>query len=77
MARELVRLLTEQTELGSVYRVDMRLRPEGQRGPMVMGVTRRMRLLRQPRPHLGAAGVHQGPARGRRPVAGRASSSKR
>ena len=38
VAREIVRLLTEKTELGSVYRVDMRLRPEGQRGPMVMGV---------------------------------------
>ena len=38
VAREVVRLLTEKTELGGVYRVDMRLRPEGQRGPMVMGV---------------------------------------
>ena len=38
LARELVRLLTESTELGSVYRVDLRLRPDGQRGPMVMGL---------------------------------------
>ena len=38
VAREIVRLLTEKTELGGVYRVDMRLRPEGARGPMVMGV---------------------------------------
>ncbi|MBN1393454.1 MAG: hypothetical protein JW959_00285 [Pirellulales bacterium] len=36
LARELVRMLTEKTELGSVYRVDMRLRPEGSRGPMAM-----------------------------------------
>jgi [glutamine synthetase] adenylyltransferase / [glutamine synthetase]-adenylyl-L-tyrosine phosphorylase len=43
VARELVRLLTERTELGSVYRVDMRLRPEGARGPMVMGVDAAMR----------------------------------
>ncbi len=35
LARELVRLLTEATELGAAYRVDLRLRPEGQRGPMV------------------------------------------
>ena len=35
LARELIRLLTETTELGAAYRVDMRLRPEGQRGPMV------------------------------------------
>ncbi len=38
IARELVRLLTEKTDLGSVYRVDLRLRPEGARGPIVMGV---------------------------------------
>jgi glutamate-ammonia-ligase adenylyltransferase len=38
IARELVRLLTENTDLGSVYRVDLRLRPEGERGPIVMGV---------------------------------------
>ncbi len=43
VARELVRLLTERTELGSVYRVNMRLRPEGARGPMVMGVDAALR----------------------------------
>ena len=36
VAREIIRLLTKRTELGGVYRVDMRLRPEGSRGPMVM-----------------------------------------
>ena len=77
VGREIVRLLTERTELGGAYRVDLRLRPEGQRGPMVMGVQSALELLRQPRPHLGAAGLHQGPARGRRPVAGHASFSKR
>jgi glutamate-ammonia-ligase adenylyltransferase len=35
LARELVHLLTENTELGIAYRVDLRLRPEGQRGMMV------------------------------------------
>jgi glutamate-ammonia-ligase adenylyltransferase len=39
LARELIRLLTETTELGSAYRVDMRLRPEGQRGSMVVSTT--------------------------------------
>ena len=39
LARELVRLLTENTELGTVYRVDLRLRPDGQRGPMVRSLT--------------------------------------
>ena len=38
LAREIVRLLTENTELGIVYRVDLRLRPEGQRGPVVMAL---------------------------------------
>ncbi len=38
VARDLVRLLTERTELGRAYRVDLRLRPEGQRGPVVMDV---------------------------------------
>lgn len=35
LAREVVRLLSETTELGSAYRVDLRLRPDGERGPMV------------------------------------------
>ncbi len=38
LARELVRLLTETTELGSTYRVDLRLRPDGDRGPMVVSL---------------------------------------
>ena len=41
VSREVVRLLTERTELGSAYRVDLRLRPEGQRGPVVMDVQKR------------------------------------
>jgi len=36
LARELIRLLAENSELGVAYRVDLRLRPDGQRGPMVM-----------------------------------------
>jgi [glutamine synthetase] adenylyltransferase / [glutamine synthetase]-adenylyl-L-tyrosine phosphorylase len=35
LARDVVKLLTESTDLGVAYRVDLRLRPEGQRGPMV------------------------------------------
>jgi glutamate-ammonia-ligase adenylyltransferase len=38
VGRDLIRLLTEKTDLGGVYRVDMRLRPDGHRGPMVMSV---------------------------------------
>jgi len=39
LARECIRLLTESTDLGSAYRVDLRLRPDGQRGPMVNSVS--------------------------------------
>ncbi|MBN2291619.1 MAG: bifunctional [glutamate--ammonia ligase]-adenylyl-L-tyrosine phosphorylase/[glutamate--ammonia-ligase] adenylyltransferase [Pirellulales bacterium] len=35
LARECVRFLSEGTDLGSAYRVDLRLRPDGQRGPIV------------------------------------------
>ena len=35
LAREFVKLLADSTELGIAYRVDLRLRPDGQRGPMV------------------------------------------
>ncbi|MCC6493842.1 MAG: bifunctional [glutamate--ammonia ligase]-adenylyl-L-tyrosine phosphorylase/[glutamate--ammonia-ligase] adenylyltransferase, partial [Pirellulales bacterium] len=34
LAREVIRLLTETTELGFVYRVDMRLRPDGRTGQL-------------------------------------------
>jgi glutamate-ammonia-ligase adenylyltransferase len=36
LARDMVRLLTETTDLGAAYRVDLRLRPEGSRGPMCL-----------------------------------------
>jgi glutamate-ammonia-ligase adenylyltransferase len=36
LAKEMIRLLTETTELGAAYRVDLRLRPEGSRGSLVM-----------------------------------------
>ncbi len=38
LARELMRLLTEATDLGSPYRVDLRLRPDGRSGPMAVSV---------------------------------------
>src|SRR5262249_9689636 len=34
VARELIRLLAAPTAHGQAYRVDLRLRPEGQRGPL-------------------------------------------
>ncbi|HYO25398.1 MAG TPA: hypothetical protein VEQ85_10665, partial [Lacipirellulaceae bacterium] len=35
IAREVIRLVGEQTSLGFCYRVDMRLRPDGKQGPLV------------------------------------------
>jgi len=40
LAREIVRLVSEPTELGVAYRVDMRLRPEGKQGPLAVSVSR-------------------------------------
>src|SRR5690606_2434554 len=36
LARQVIKLLSEVTDLGFAYRVDMRLRPEGAQGPLVM-----------------------------------------
>jgi glutamate-ammonia-ligase adenylyltransferase len=36
LSKEIIRLLSETTHLGTTYRVDMRLRPEGSRGPLAM-----------------------------------------
>ena len=42
LVRDVVRLLTESTELGAPYRVDLRLRPEGERGPPVQSLEQAM-----------------------------------
>jgi glutamate-ammonia-ligase adenylyltransferase len=36
LSKEIIRLLTEPTDLGVAYRVDLRLRPEGSRAPLCM-----------------------------------------
>ncbi|MCG8585026.1 MAG: hypothetical protein MI757_09970, partial [Pirellulales bacterium] len=43
LARDVVRLLTESTELGVSYRVDLRLRPEGKQGPVVSNLESALR----------------------------------
>ena len=43
LARDLVKLLSEATELGSPYRVDLRLRPEGSSGPVVCSLASALR----------------------------------
>ncbi len=40
VAQTLIRLLTETTDIGFAYRVDMRLRPEGRQGPICSNVER-------------------------------------
>ncbi len=36
VVQEVTRMLTDQTELGAAYRVDLRLRPHGRQGPLVL-----------------------------------------
>ncbi len=43
MGREIVRFLSEQTELGAAYRVDMRLRPNGKHGSLAIGLDEALR----------------------------------
>ncbi|NLS95160.1 MAG: bifunctional [glutamate--ammonia ligase]-adenylyl-L-tyrosine phosphorylase/[glutamate--ammonia-ligase] adenylyltransferase [Planctomycetaceae bacterium] len=43
LARELVRMLTDASEMGAAYRVDLRLRPEGDHGPACISVENALR----------------------------------
>jgi glutamate-ammonia-ligase adenylyltransferase len=43
LAQDVVKLLGESTPLGAAYRVDLRLRPEGERGPLVRSLESAMR----------------------------------
>ncbi len=43
LGRELVRMLTDLSEVGATYRVDLRLRPEGERGPIAISVENALR----------------------------------
>ncbi len=42
VTREMTRLLSERTGMGAPYRVDLRLRPDGQRGPLVLSTAAAM-----------------------------------
>ena len=63
---EVVRLLSSHTDRGQAYRVDLRLRPEGNRGPLARSAGQHAELLRHDGPDLGAAGADQAAARRRR-----------
>ncbi|MFO0903313.1 MAG: bifunctional [glutamate--ammonia ligase]-adenylyl-L-tyrosine phosphorylase/[glutamate--ammonia-ligase] adenylyltransferase [Pirellulales bacterium] len=43
LARQVIRLLSEPTDLGVCYRVDLRLRPDGKQGATVIGVESALR----------------------------------
>ena len=76
LSKEVIRLLTEATDLGAAYRVDLRLRPEGSRGPLVHELRQHALVLRREGPHVGAAGVRQSPADCRRSRAWAATCSR-
>ncbi len=50
----------------SAYRVDLRLRPEGEHGPIVISLESALHYYDVLGPHLGTAGVRQSPAGRRR-----------
>ena len=58
--RSIVDTLESVTEEGHVFRVDLRLRPEGRSGALILLGGRLSQLLRRPRRALGAPGPHQG-----------------
>jgi [glutamine synthetase] adenylyltransferase / [glutamine synthetase]-adenylyl-L-tyrosine phosphorylase len=43
LVRDFAKLMTEVTDMGMAYRVDLRLRPEGSRGPLAMSVPNALR----------------------------------
>ncbi len=43
LVKDLTNLLTESTDLGSAYRVDLRLRPDGSQGPLAISVDAALR----------------------------------
>ena len=55
MGGEIVRLLADHTALGLAYRVDMRLRPEGDQGALARSLAGDARLLRDDRAGPGSA----------------------
>lgn len=47
LARRMVELLSEPTEEGSLYRVDLRLRPDGDSGPLVVSIEEHLNYLQR------------------------------
>ena len=70
LAQELTAVLSNVSADGQVFRVDLRLRPQGTSGEMVAGCGAGTALLRQRRAGLGAAGAAEAASERRRPDAG-------
>ena len=70
LSRRISAALDEATGDGMVFRVDLRLRPEGRSGPLCNSLARGGGLLRDVRPDLGAAGLAAGPTLRGRPALG-------
>ena len=66
VTQRLVKLLSEITAEGYVFRTDLRLRPDPSVDAGLHRHRARRALLREPRPHLGARRLHQGPPLRRR-----------
>ena len=69
LARRLIALLNEMTADGYVFRVDMRLRPFGDDGPLVVQLRHAGKLLHHAGPRMGALRLDQGARAMRRPRA--------
>jgi glutamate-ammonia-ligase adenylyltransferase len=72
LGKRLISALGDLSEDGQVFRVDMRLRPNGDSGPLVGSLGLAGKLLHHARPRMGTLRLDQGPGdeRRRQPAAG-------
>ncbi len=75
LVRRLVRLLSDRTADGYVFRTDLRLRPDPGATPLAIPVPAALQYYESPRPELGTRGHDQGPRSGRRHGGGARRSS--
>lgn len=66
LARQIIRMASQMGPMGRLYQVDMRLRPTGKSGSLVIPLGEFVLLRRWRRPTLGAAGPDPRPRRFRR-----------
>ena len=66
LAEAFIAEVSRMTPEGMLFRIDLRLRPEGDSGPLCRSLGELRKLLRAMGPDLGAHDVDQGAPRGRR-----------